>query len=234
MAANGQRPFQGSPYYQDTGKMPLASRVSFHVRKKMFALFMAVMRPTEETSILDLGVTSDDRYQESNYFERFYPHKNRIVCAGTEDGSHLETDYPGVTFVPIKANHRLPFPNGQFDVVFSSAVIEHTGGKRGQQFFVEEILRVGKAFFVTTPNRWFPVEMHTGLPLLQYLPMPLYRSVLGRIGFPYWASEENLNLLDAHSLSRLFPPSVSVKVVATRLLGIPSNLVAYGGDRCAE
>jgi len=217
-----------------TDKMPLASKVSFHVRRKMFTIFMAAMRPSAETSILDLGVTSDDRYQESNYFERFYPYKDRVVCAGTEDGSHLEQEYPGVTFVPIKANQPLPFLNQQFDIIFSNAVIEHTGGEGGQQFFIKEILRVSKAFFITTPNRWFPVEMHTGLPLLHYLPMPIYRLVLTRIGLQYWTSEENLNLLDARSFSRLFPSSVSVKVVTVTLLGIPSNLIAYGENRGRE
>ena len=214
-----------------TGKLPLASKVSFHVRRKMFTLFMAAMRPTKETSILDLGVTSDDRYQESNYFERFYPYSDKVVCAGTEDGRHLEQEYPGVTFVPTKVDHPLPFSNQQFDIVFSNAVIEHTGGQRGQQFFIKEILRVSKAFFITTPNRWFPVEMHTGLPLLHYLPMRIYRFIIARSRFRYWASEENLNLLDTRSFLGLFPSSVSVKVVRVTFLGIPSNLIAYGENR---
>jgi SAM-dependent methyltransferase len=234
MAKNIQSPLNESPYYMHTGKMPLASKLSWHVRRKMFSLFMGAMRPTEENSILDFGVTSDNRYQESNYFERLYPHKDKVVCAGTEDGNHLEQKYPGVTFVLVKAKQPLPFVNQQFDIVFSNAVVEHTGGEGGQQFFVKEILRVGKAFFITTPNRWFPIEMHTGLPLLQYLPMPIYRFVLGRIGFQYWASEENLNLLDVRSFSRLFPSCVSVKVVTVKVAGIPSNLIAYGGKGSCE
>ena len=89
---------------------------------------------------MDLGVTSDNKYRESNYFEQFYPYKNKIVCAGTEDGSYLEQNYPGVTFVIIKAHHPLPFYDQQFDIVFSNAVIEHTGGVIGQRFFIKEIL----------------------------------------------------------------------------------------------
>jgi hypothetical protein len=217
-----------------TGKLPLASRVSRHVREEMFALFMATMCPTRGTSILDLGVTSDHRYQESNYFEQLYPYKDKIVCAGIEDASFLEQKYPGVTFVPIEANRPLSFSDKQFDVVFSNAVVEHVGGLKNQQFFIEESLRVARAFFITTPNRWFPVEMHTGLPFLHYLPMRFYRVILAQIGLQYWASEDNLNLLDGNSFLRLFSPSVSVSIAKVRFLGIPSNLIAYGESEHRE
>lgn len=72
----------------------------------MFALFMKTMEPNENTSILDLGVTCDKASQESNYFEQFYPFKHNIVCAGTENGSHLEHQYPGLEFVPVRARHQ--------------------------------------------------------------------------------------------------------------------------------
>ena len=55
----------------------------------MFLLFMEVMRPGPETTVLDVGVTSDERYRESNYFEQMYPYPHNITCVGTEDGSHL-------------------------------------------------------------------------------------------------------------------------------------------------
>ena len=34
-----------SVYYSDSGTVPFASRLSFHVRQKMFRLFMELMRP---------------------------------------------------------------------------------------------------------------------------------------------------------------------------------------------
>ena len=74
----------------------------------------------------------------------------------------------------------LPFRDGEFDVVFSNAVVEHVGSRTAQAAFVGELCRVGKSFFITTPNRWFPVEHHTGLPLLHYLPASVFRSLLRR------------------------------------------------------
>jgi hypothetical protein len=216
-----------SAYYMDTGNLPLASRASSLVRRKIFQLFWDVMRPSENTSILDLGVTSDEEHRESNFFEQLYPYKDRITCAGIEDASHVERVFPGTAFVPIAAGQKLPFHDGQFDVLFSNAVVEHAGSGNSQRFFISEALRVAKSFFITTPNRFFPVEMHTGLPLLHYLPKEAHRRVLANLGYGYWASESNLNLLGAREFRSLFPALIPVEIRNVKLLGIPSNLVAY-------
>ncbi|MDR1740563.1 MAG: class I SAM-dependent methyltransferase, partial [Synergistaceae bacterium] len=51
-----------------------------------------------------------------------------------------------------------PFKDGEFDLVFSSAVIEHVGSFERQTRFISEAARVsGRYVFITTPNRWFPV-----------------------------------------------------------------------------
>src|SRR5262245_66282164 len=145
-----------TPYYGITGKLPLASRLSVHVRKRMFDLFTQFMQPAATDKALDLGVTCDEKQQESNYFEQFYPYPHNVVAAGVEDASHLEQRYPGLRFALIEPHQPLPFADGEFDVVFSNAVIEHVGSRERQREFVNEILRVGKKFFITTPSRWFP------------------------------------------------------------------------------
>ena len=220
-----------SPYYSATRRVPIASKLSLRVRRAMFDRFMTIMRPGRECTILDLGVTEDTVHAESNYFEQWYPYKDRIVCAGVEDASHLQRHYPGVVFHPIVAHEALPFADAQFDIVFSNAVVEHAGSRRQQRFFVDEALRVAKRFFITTPNRWFPVEMHTALPLLHYLPAPIHRRLLSAMGMEYWASEANLNLLDAASLRALFAKEHDVTIAAARLGGLASNLIAHGGAR---
>jgi SAM-dependent methyltransferase len=194
----------------------------------MFELFVGELCRTESVRILDLGVTSEDDHPESNYLERWYPHPAQIVCAGTQDARVLEERHPGVRFVRIEADRPLPFADREFDVVFSNAVVEHVGNTDAQGRFVREALRVARAFFITTPNRWFPVELHTGLPLLHYFPAGLYRPAYRALGFGAYGSEETLNLLDARQLRRLFPPAVVVQIRAVRLLGLCSNLIAMG------
>jgi hypothetical protein len=194
----------------------------------MFGLFMAAMRPGPETKVLDVGVTSDERFRESNYFEQLYPYPHNITCVGTEDGSHLTRRYPGLTYHRVDGGDRLPFRDGEFDIVFSNAVLEHVGSRVSQAQFVRELGRVGKSFFITTPDRRFPFEHHTGLPLLHYLPPAIFRAIIAKTRYAYWASESNLNILTARELAALFPADTAVDVHRIRLMGIPSNLVATG------
>src|SRR5688572_12109135 len=85
-----------SVLYQHSGRVPMASRLSYQVRQTMFDRFMQVIQPTAAHRVLDIGVTNDTTFPESNYFEKWYPHKAQITCVGTENGQHLETLYPGI------------------------------------------------------------------------------------------------------------------------------------------
>ncbi len=220
-----------SSYYSITGRMPFVSGFSLGARRKMFQLFMREVQPTEGMTVLDLGVTCDVNSPESNYFEQLYPYKHRIVCAGTEEAHHLESLYPGTRFIEVAAGKPLPFEDRQFDIVFSNAVVEHAGSRESQRLFIRELLRVSKRFFLTTPNRWFPVEVHTCLPLVHYLPARFYRGIIRKLGHEYYASESNLNLLDRKSLLSLFPPKVDIEMRKIRTLGLTSNLIVFGSSR---
>jgi SAM-dependent methyltransferase len=140
----------------------------------------------------------------------------------------LEQQYPGLKYLHARAGEKLPFADQVFDIVFSNAVIEHVGSRAAQAAFVAELCRVGKAFFITTPNRWFPIEHHTGLPLLHWLPAGLYRALLRNTRYAYWSWDEHLNMLTGRLLSQLFPAGVRLQVRRIRLAGICSNLVAMG------
>src|SRR4030095_12666779 len=102
----------------------LAMRVATAARRRMYARFLETTAIRPDETLLDVGATSDQTYDSSNYLEAWYPHKQRITAVGTDDASFLEQRYPGVTF--RQANGlALPFAAGSFDVVHSSAVLEH-------------------------------------------------------------------------------------------------------------
>ena len=90
---------------------------------------------------------------------------------------------------------------------------------------------MGKAFFITTPSRLFPVEHHTGLPFVHYLPTAVFRKLLGGTRYAYWADQSNLNILTRREFSRLFPAGVTPEMRVVRLAGLPANLIAMGAVR---
>jgi hypothetical protein len=206
------------------GSVP--QRITGRMRRSLYARFLSSVEPQSQETILDVGVTSDRVYDFSNYLEAWYPHKSRITAVGIDDAQFLEELYPGITF--LRADGRdLPFEDKTFDVVHSSAVLEHVGSRENQMQFIRELTRVARrAVFVTTPNRWFPVEVHTVLPFVHWLPARWFRGILRQLGHDMLSREENLNLVTAGDLRRMCRDiGVRHRVDTARLWGMSSNLL---------
>lgn len=132
----------------------------------------------------------------------------------------------------------LPFADASFDVVFSNSVIEHTGNAEHQEKFAREVRRVGRAYWVQTPNRWFPLEQHLWMPLVHWLPKGLQPGLVAWCSL--WrllvrpAPDErdfyfrhycrDVRLLGPAALSRLFPDA---RLQRERLLGLTKSLVVW-------
>jgi hypothetical protein len=208
----------------------LAIRAATKVRHEIFRMVSTEFDFRSADMVLDIGVTSDQSYASSNYFEMLYPYKDRIVAAGIDDARFLEELYPGLRFVYADALD-LPFEDGVFDYVHSSAVLEHVGGLENQCRMIAECVRVArKGICLTTPNRWFPIEFHTQLPLLHWLPKGWFRRILAGMGQTELAKEENLNLMTERDLRKAVEgvSDWSFRFDEARLLGLRSNLVLFG------
>ena len=201
--------------------MKLADRVSLRSRQRKLRLFLDELRPTAETTVVDVGA-DELGFGEApgcgtmNFFEELYPWPERITAVGLHDGVSFRERFPRVRYVQGDACE-LPFPDGAFDLYFSNAVIEHVGGEERQRAFVREALRVASRVFVTTPNRWFPVEVHTRLPLVHWLPERAAHRAY-RLTGKGWASENRL--LGPRELRRLFPVPVRIVNFGLTLVAI--------------
>ena len=193
-----------SIYYRDGARTSSISMTLLKIaRMRMFKLFIDRMKPTAQTRILDIGV-SDDENDGANFLEKQYAWPKQITCAGLGDGEQVRSRYPQVTFQKIAPNKKLPFNDNSFDIACSNAVIEHVGGIEQRREFIGEHLRVARSVFITAPNRWFPVEHHTGIPLLHYSPR-LFRYLLKNKSLDYWTDPVNMDFLDTRKLRQEWP-----------------------------
>lgn len=205
----------------------LIDKLATRKREEMYHIFAEEFPPNTIETVLDVGVTADSGALSSNYFEKLFPDKNKIIALSNQDASQMEKDYPGLTF-KIGDALMLPFEDASIDVVVSSAVIEHVGSLLNQTKMISECHRVArKGFFITTPNRWHPVDVHTVLPFLHWLPKSIHRKMLRMLGMNFFSKEENLNLLDTRTLesicSKLGVRDIRIRTMST--IGFTSNLL---------
>jgi SAM-dependent methyltransferase len=198
----------------------VASRVSLRSRERKLELFRTLLQPGPDTTVVDVGVT-DAAFGDGstdNFFEAMYPWPERITAVGNTELDRFRAAFPRIHAVQSDGRS-LPFDDGAFDIGFSNAVVEHVaGGRDGQRQFVHELCRVAKRVFVTTPNKQFPLEVHTLLPFAHWLPEPRRTRVLRWVG---WT--DVLDPLGPGDLRSLFPYEV-------RVLNRGMTLIAVGPE----
>lgn len=199
----------------------LANTVSKQSRAKKWAQFLALMTPGPDDRLIDVGVNTIEYSESDNYLERHYAYPKNITAVGVEtDFTEFKHRYPEVTTVTSDGT-RLPFEDDAFDIACSNAVIEHVGGHEKQVAFLRELYRVGKRGYMTTPNRLFPIEVHTRIPLLHILlPRAGFDRVATLLG-KGWAAGEYMHLLSRGELNTLAAEAgiKHYELIPNRLLG---------------
>jgi SAM-dependent methyltransferase len=200
-------------------------------RRKKFELFQAIFQPRPQDLILDVGVSG--RLFAPYSFEDYYPYPERIIAGGIsrDEVFGARERYPDSRYALFNGC-ALPFADKTFDIVFSNAVIEHVMGPGQRELFAREVRRVGRSWFVTTPNYWFPFEPHYHLPFIQFLPREAQRWYNRLLGTAIPKGKlGNLSLLSARELHRLFPEG---RIVHVRVTFWPETLVSVYQDPVRE
>jgi hypothetical protein len=121
----------------------------------------------------------------------------------------------------------LAYADGEFDWVFCGEIIEHAGSFERQYELLKELSRVArKGVFLTTANRWHPLEFRTALPLLHWLPAPLWKRLIVHPGRGTADAAPLPSLLgsrDLYRLASLLPGSPENDVGHVRLAGIKAH-----------
>ncbi|MDP3957328.1 MAG: methyltransferase domain-containing protein [bacterium] len=180
----------------------IAYAISARNRKKKYAEFLSLVQPTEKDTLLDVGVNIEEYSPTDNFLEKHYPCPEKITAVGMGNLQAFRTRYPNIQ--SIDADGRaLPFADNTFDIAYSNAVIEHVGSTDEQLRFLRELYRVSRRGYLTTPNRFFPIEIHTRIPLLHILlSKKNFDTFLSHIG-KAWAAGDYMHLLSEKELRTL-------------------------------
>jgi hypothetical protein len=133
------------------------------------------------------------------------------------------------------------YGNGSFDVVHSNSVLAYVGGSEDRARMAAEIQRVGRRFFVQSPNLKFPLDWRTAMPFFHFLrpEMRAWLLVRTRVGRqPRFASLDQAKQwigevedVEYSEFRRLFP---TAQLIREKFLGLTKSFVAYQGFAPAQ
>lgn len=178
-----------------------ANDISKNNRQRKYKLFIEKINPSEKDLILDIGFANLEYSPVDNYLEKNYPYPSNITALGVVEADIFKKNYPLVKVV-IYDGSKFPFDDNSFDIAWSNAVIEHVGNEEKQVFFLKELARTCKKFYITTPNRLFPFELHTRLPFLHWLPKKIFDKILVSTS-KKWAAGDYMHLLTYRKIKTL-------------------------------
>lgn len=200
----------------------VAALVHVRCRDARWETYRRAFPPQPGERVLDVGVSPLVHLPGENQFLRRYPYPAQVT--GISNDTNMEPvrrAYPH-TRILTADGLALPFGDGEFDVVHSNAVIEHVGPAVAQRRFMAELVRVGRAGFVSTPDRRFPVDSHTNLPFVHWLPRAAFLASLRRLGRLSPGEEWLTWLLTGRQFARMVPDDVTFARTTQRLAGLPA------------
>jgi 2-polyprenyl-3-methyl-5-hydroxy-6-metoxy-1,4-benzoquinol methylase len=177
---------------------------------------------TEDMSVLDVGGDMDNW--------NFLADRPRLTIINIDKRPENWPEY--IPYVQADVRY-LPFDSNAFDLVYSNSVIEHVGTLEDQMKMAEEVRRVGRSYYVQTPNFWFPVEPHLITPFLHWLPKPLRKVLIRNFTIWGWITRPTQDycdnfvnmtrLLTKSEMRALFPDG---QMQPEKFLGLNKSLIA--------
>jgi hypothetical protein len=206
-----------------------STSLAARLRRRRFALFEELLsRLSGSIRILDVGGTAG--------FWRVMGAERTSLSITLLNQLPPKEHASGLISVMGDARNMREFQDEEFDVVFSNSVIEHVGTLDDQRAMASEIRRVGRRYFVQTPNRYFPIEPHFLVPGFQFLPLSVRAGWLARRNVGWYTKAPTyeaalsevarIRLLTRGEFQRLFPDG---RLHTERFFGLAKSFVIYHG-----
>ena len=213
-----------------SSKFKFLDNIVLKKRKEMFEIIKKNINLNSINSVLDVGTTSDNSLESSNFLIKQF--KSIKIKKSISDQKILDDNFFDMTFErSITENLNDNFENLRSDLLVCSATIEHLGNFSNIKKGIDNIVNLSdKYFIITTPNRYHPIEFHTKIPFIHFLPKEFHRKLLEFFGNEFFSKEENLNLLSKKDLINLMSnyKNISYNINEIKLFGFISNFIIVG------
>jgi SAM-dependent methyltransferase len=202
------------------------------LRRQRFQILLDMVKDySGVVSILDIG--GRPNYWDTMLEGSALSQKFDITLLNYES-SHLSTPHPRYKVLIGDGRSMPQFRDQQFDIVFSNSTIEHVGDFDDQAQMASEVRRIGKQYYVQTPNRYFPIEPHFVIPFFQFLPIPVRAAIVQRFDLNGYARAttwqdaiekvSSIRLLTRAEMVQLFPGAT---IFEEKYYGLTKSFVAY-------
>ena len=178
------------------------------------------------SDILDIGTTSDTENISSNFIiknlknvKNFYSISDQLITLPFFKKKLQKSIIENFSEYEIE--------NFKSDLVVSNATIEHVGNYNNQKTMVSNMIKLSKKMvIISTPYRYHPLEFHTKIPFIHWLPKKIHRMILKKFNLVFYSKEENLNLLSKSDLSSFVKnEEIKSEFRYIKLLLFRSNLI---------
>jgi hypothetical protein len=205
---------------------------TIRMRRKRFSLFLELLADVPRpVKILDIGGTQ--RFWEVMGFTT-----QPDVCITLLNLQRQEVSYDNFSSVMGDATNLAGIKDQVYDAVFSNSVIEHVGDYQQQKRMAQEVQRVGRCYFVQTPNYFFPIEPHFLFLGFQWLPVSSRAWLLRHFNLGWMPRVpeaeaakkvvESIRLLRKKEFVTLFPGAT---IYEEKFFGLTKSFIAYQGWR---
>ena len=145
-------------------------KIILNARNDFYNLFLVNNNYSKYKSVIDIGSTPSIDKEQNTFLENIKDNQN-VTCLSNQDCRILLKKFKNIKNVLIGDARNTTLEKDSFDIVHSNATIEHVGSFENQVSFVREMLRISKeSVFIQTPNRLYPLDFHTILPFIHWLP----------------------------------------------------------------
>ena len=213
-----------------TNHFKFIDRIVLNKRKEMANIINRQLDNIELTDALDIGSTDDNNFESSNFLikninniKHYKSLSNQVITDKFFSSSLIKSITDNLSVEEVD--------KFKSDLVISNATIEHVGSLEDQINMISNVIRFSKKIFIiTTPNRFHPIDFHTKLPLIHWLPKKIHRKLLNMLNLSFFAKEDNLNLMSENDLKKALTNQniKKYKIFHIRLFGFKSNFLVIG------